>query len=225
MLSKSSRWPRQLPQEMGKKPLRLHRLRRFISLHYLPQVPPVSGSGHPTRAPGNGSARKLVHNASIMRGSSFPTGCQCRHSSAVSGSLPSWPQVRNVLLGIRFQSPRTQSHDHPCHHRSNNGTDSKSLLRLHCPQKIGVRNSESTTLTAATLRLKRPRKTNLDRHHHLRMKHRSMHLVIFEPFSRLTFLQPCHLGSLGISHHGTTGGMTKVSISTTLMKSCNTQKL
>ena len=58
MLSKSSRWPRQLPQEMGKTPLRHHRLRRFISLHYLPNMPPVSGSGHPTRAPGHKRLRQ-----------------------------------------------------------------------------------------------------------------------------------------------------------------------
>ena len=60
MLGKSSRWPRQLPQEMGKTPLRHHRLRRFISLHYLPQVrsslrirPPNPGPRPQTAPPGN----------------------------------------------------------------------------------------------------------------------------------------------------------------------------
>ena len=53
MFSKSSRWPRHLPQGKGKKPLRHRRLRRFIKLHYPLQVPPVSGSDHPTRAQGH----------------------------------------------------------------------------------------------------------------------------------------------------------------------------
>ena len=53
MFSKSSRWPRHLPQKKGKKPLRHRRLRRFIKLHYPLQVPPVSGSDHPTRAQGH----------------------------------------------------------------------------------------------------------------------------------------------------------------------------
>ena len=39
------------------------------------------------------------------------------------------------------------------------------------------------------------------------------------------FLQLCHLGSLGVSHHGTTGEMTKISISSTVMRHCNIQKL
>ena len=41
----------------------------------------------------------------------------------------------------------------------------------------------------------------------------------------LTFLQPCHLGSLGVSHPGTTGEMTRISISTTMKRHCNSQKL
>ena len=60
MLSKSSRWPRQLPQETGKTPLRHHRLRRFISLHYLPPGasslrirPPNPGPRPQTAPPGN----------------------------------------------------------------------------------------------------------------------------------------------------------------------------
>ena len=59
-------------------------------------------------------------------------------------------QVRNALLGTRFQSPPTQSHDRPCHHRSNSGKDSKSLLRLHWFQETGVRNLGSMTPTVGT---------------------------------------------------------------------------
>ena len=48
----------------------------------------------------------------------------------------------------------------------------------------------------------------------------------FSPFTLFDgFLQPCHLGSLGVSHHGTTGEMTKTSISSTVMRHCNIQKL
>ena len=43
--------------------------------------------------------------------------------------------------------------------------------------------------------------------------------------SLTVFLQPCHLGSLGVSHHGTTGEMTKISIRSTVIRHCNIQKL
>ena len=46
----------------------------------------------------------------------------------------------------------------------------------------------------------------------------------FYPLWRF-FLQPCHLGSLGVSHHGTTGEMTKISIRSTVIRHCNIQKL
>ena len=60
MFSKSSRWPRHLPQGKGKKPLRHRRLRRFIRLHYPLQVPPVSGSDHPTWAQGRKRPRQGI---------------------------------------------------------------------------------------------------------------------------------------------------------------------
>ena len=119
MFSKSSRWPRHLPQGKGKKPLRHHRLRRFIKLHYPLQVPPVSGSDHPTRAQGHKRPSQGTHRCKLRI---FP--------------ILVLRQVRNVLLATRFQSPPTQSHDRPCHHRSNSGKDTKSLLRLHCPRKL-----------------------------------------------------------------------------------------
>ena len=80
----------------------------------------------------NGPTRELVHYARS----------HCRRTGANSGFFPILvlSQVRNALLGTRFQSPPTQSHDRPCHHRSNSGKDSKSLLRVHCPQETGVRN-------------------------------------------------------------------------------------
>ena len=90
----------------------------------------------------NGPTRELVHYARS----------HCRRTGANSGFflILVLSQVRNALLGTRFQSPPTQSHDRPCHHRSNSGKDSKSLLRLHCPQETGVRNLGSMTPTVGT---------------------------------------------------------------------------
>ena len=153
MFSKSSRWPRHLPQGKGKKPLRHRRLRRFIRLHYPLQVPPVSGSDHPTWAQGHKRPRQGIcplcqHHQGIKFPHTVPLQAQ-RCKLRIFPILVS-SQVRNVLLGTHFQSPPTQAHDRLCHHRSNSEKDSKSLIRLHCPQETGARNLGSMTPTVGT---------------------------------------------------------------------------
>ena len=96
MLSKSSRWPRHLPRGMGKKPLRHHRLRRFISLHYPLQMTPVSGSGHRIRAPGH----KRPHQVT------YPS---CQHYQQIKPPHPVPMQAhppRNPLLVSTNTVPR-----------------------------------------------------------------------------------------------------------------------
>jgi len=75
-----------------------HRLRRFSSLRYLPQAHPVSGSGHPTRAPGQKRLFQETCPASLTGGLPHLVTLQVRQYNLRFFPILVLVQVRDVLV-------------------------------------------------------------------------------------------------------------------------------